>query len=144
MTRAHAFSTRLSPPRSFVGLSAESNQVFRLVSEKKKKKKDSLAPWAHHCVQTLYPWLYPRPHPYQKVEQGSRKCGSTGAALLGNGRRRPNWGNNANWEKKKKEGNKERKKGTKGKWGKKRKENEEEEGKKRKDDKDKIFLKIIE
>ena len=26
--------------------------------------------------------------------QGSRKCGSTGAAVLGNGR--PNWGNDAN------------------------------------------------
>ena len=34
------------------------------------------------------------------TSQGSRKCGSTGAALLGNGR--PNWGNDANWEKKKK------------------------------------------
>ena len=34
--------------------------------------------------------------------QGSRKCGSTGAALLGNGR--PNWGNDAKWEKKKKRG----------------------------------------
>ena len=32
--------------------------------------------------------------------QGSRKCGSTGAALLGNGR--PNRGNDANWEKQKK------------------------------------------
>ena len=62
--------------------------------------------------------------------EGSRKCGSTGAALLGNGR--PNWGNDANWEKKenkKKEGQKrnEEKRG---------KENEEEEGMKRKDDKD--------
>ena len=43
-----------------------------------------------------------------KVRQGSRKCGSTGAALLGNGR--PNTGNDANWEKEKKQEKKERKK----------------------------------
>ena len=50
--------------------------------------------------------------------QGSRKCGSTGAALLGNDR--PNWGNDANWEKKKKR--KIRKEKTaNGKWGKKMK-----------------------
>ena len=60
--------------------------------------------------------------------QGSRKCESTGAALLGNGR--PNWGNDANWKKKNKEENKERKKDKwemrKKRW----KEKEEEEGKK--------------
>ena len=74
--------------------------------------------------------------------QGSRKCGSTGAALLGNGR--PNWGNDANWKKKNKEENMERKKDKwemrKKRW----KEKEEEEGKKRKDDEDKIFLKLVE
>ena len=50
--------------------------------------------------------------------QGSRKCGSTGAALLGNGRQ--NWGNDANGEKRKREENKERKQAN-GKWGKKMK-----------------------
>ena len=43
-------------------------------------------------------------------KQGSRKCGSTGAALLGNGR--PNWGNDANWGKKKRRKGKD--KGQKG------------------------------
>ena len=33
--------------------------------------------------------------------QGVMKCGSTGAAFLGNGR--PNWGNDADWGKKEKE-----------------------------------------
>ena len=45
--------------------------------------------------------------------QGSRKCGSMEAALLGNSR--PNWGNDANWEKK---GKQEKGMSTKGKWGK--------------------------
>ena len=63
-------------------------------------------------------------------QQGSRKCGSTGAALLGNGT--PNWGNDATWEKekkKKKEENKERKKKTNGKWGKRMKGKREGRGK---------------
>ena len=38
--------------------------------------------------------------------QGSRKCGSTGAALLGNGR--PNWRNDANWGKKRRKIRKEK------------------------------------
>ena len=60
--------------------------------------------------------------------QGSRKCGSTGAALLGNDR--PNWGNDANWEKEITEENKERKRDKK-EIGKKRKEKEEEEERRR-------------
>ena len=72
--------------------------------------------------------------------QGSRMCGSTGAALLGNGR--PNWGNDANWEKK---GEIRKEKGQMGNEVKRWKEKEgkrEEKDKKR--DEDKILLKIIE
>ena len=65
--------------------------------------------------------------------QGSRKYGSTGAALLGNGRL--NWGNDTNWEQGKKE-NKKRKRGQKRNEEKRGKEKEEEEGRKRKDDED--------
>ena len=49
------------------------------------------------------------------TNQGSRKCGSTGAALLGNSR--PNRGNDANWEK----GKIRKEKKANGKWGKKMK-----------------------
>ena len=59
--------------------------------------------------------------------QGSRKCRSTGAALLGNGR--PNWGNDPSREKERNMRNEKKKRG------------KEEEKKKEGDDK--IFLQII-
>ena len=70
-------------------------------------------------------------------QQGSRKCGSTGAALLGNGR--PNWGNDANWEKGKNKKRKVRKKRDKWEMRKKTKEKVEEE-RKEKDNEDKITI----
>ena len=61
--------------------------------------------------------------------QGSRKCRSTGAALLGNGR--PNWGNDPSREKERNMRNEKKKRG------------KEEEEEKKKEGDDKIFLQII-
>ena len=66
----------------------------------RKHKRESLFKTSHAALilnRLMFLFMYPfmfvlRKLPY--VWQGSRKCGSTGAALLGNGR--PNWGNDAN------------------------------------------------